>query len=557
MTWTPSPSELRLFAPELVLVGTIVAVLVVPLLAGRSGLIAALVAMAGAVAGLLTTGAVAGDVAADGLGGLTPPGVAPLIVADRFTVFFRLLLFLFLVLICWLWLVGAVQRAARQPTIRPGTTAPAIGYGSPEFFVLLLTSALGMLVMVGTLNLLVMVIAMETASLPSYAIVASDRRSRPGAEAALKYVIFGAGAAAIMLWGISLLFGLSGSLDAARIARAVAAGQLAAGPVFWLALVAIGAGIAFKIAAVPMHLWCPDVFEGAPIEVTTWLSVASKAAGLGLLLRLVDAFNIGPGPVLPWLAYAIGLIAAVTCTVGNLAALRQESVKRILAYSSIAHAGYMMMAAAIFIQARDGPRPGVAAVVAYLLVYLVMNAGAFGATAVVVWQTGTDHLSAFTGLGRRAPWVAVPLAVCLFSLVGLPPLGGFAAKWFLILALGRTAAEQPWLWVLVGVAVINTAISLYYYVRVIRQMFLVDDPDLAAFRSPLGGVVLVAGCAVALLLLGTVGFSRLGRQADALSVNLFTPQVAAGSSIPPPRHQDAKNAEPAPGWATRAPAGRR
>jgi NADH-quinone oxidoreductase subunit N len=220
-------------------------------------------------------------------------------------------------------------------------------------------------------------------------------------------------------------------------------------------------------------------------------------------------------------------------------------VKRILAYSSIAHAGYMMMAAAIFTQAVEGPRPGVAAVVAYLLVYVIMNAGAFGATALVVWQAGTDHLSAFTGLGRRAPWVAVPLAVCLFSLVGLPPLGGFAAKWFLILALGRSAAEQPWLWMLVGVAVINTAISLYYYVRIIRQMFLTDDAALPAFRPPLGGVVLVTGCAVLLLLLGTVGFSRLGRQAEALSANLFAARVAG--SIEPPGHQDTRKAESNPG----------
>src|SRR5262249_21915431 len=156
-------------------------------------------------------------------------------------------------------------------------------------------------------------------------------------------------------------------------------------------------------------------------------------------------------------------IAALTCTVGNLSALRQDSVKRLLAYSSIAHAGYMMMLAAIFVApgamagGNFAGNPAVAAVVSYLLGYLLMNLGAFGVTAMVTWQTGSDHLSSFTALGRRAPALAIPMAFCLFSLIGLPPLGGFAAKWLLLLALGKAAAQQPWLWVLVVVAVLNTA----------------------------------------------------------------------------------------------------
>ena len=278
-----------------------------------------------------------------------------------------------------------------------------------------------------------------------------------------------------------------------------------------------------------MHFWCPDVFEGAPIEVTTWLSIASKAAGLGLLLRIVYAFSSMPAlaAIMAPLTWAIGLLAAITCTVGNLAALRQDSVKRILAYSSIAHAGYMMMTAAILAGphrggASDSPSStGIAAVIAYLFVYVTMNVGAFGATALVAWQTGTDHLSAFTGLGRRAPWLALPMAVCLFSLVGLPPLGGFAAKWFLLIALGKTAATQPWLWTLVIVAVVNTAISLYYYVRIVRQMYLTDDAQQPAFRPPPGGLAIVNACAIVLLLLGTLWFSPLGRRAELMSANLF------------------------------------
>jgi NADH-quinone oxidoreductase subunit N len=531
-TWLPTGQELQLFGPELMLVGAIVAILIVPLFVGRRPYVAALLALLGALAGLYASQPVALQVAAHGLGALTPPGepaLPPMLVADRFSVFFKLFLLVTLMAITWLWLIGAAA-----PKKVSGTF-------SGEFFVLLLASALGMMLMVGTLNLLVIVIAIEMASLPSYAIVATDKRSRLGAEASLKYVMLGAASAAIMVYGVSLLYGRFSTLDLPTIAAQIAGRPADADPVFWLGLLALGTGIAFKIAAVPLHWWCPDVFEGAPIEVTTWLSVASKAAALGLLLRIVDAFSASPAlarAVVP-LSWSIGILAAVTCTVGNLAALRQESVKRILAYSSIAHAGYMLMAGAIFsapsATAGASANAGMAALVAYLLVYVTMNVGAFGATALVAWQTGSDHLSSFTGLGRRAPWVALPMAVCLFSLVGLPPLGGFAAKWFLLVALGKSAAVQPWLWGLVTVAVLNTALSLYYYVRIIRQMYLTEDPALPPLSVPAGGLVMVNACAVILLLLGTLWFSPLGQRAAALAGSHFrspVPTHAAASPSP-------------------------
>jgi NADH-quinone oxidoreductase subunit N len=324
----------------------------------------------------------------------------------------------------------------------------------------------------------------------------------------------------------------------ATIAQAVsAAGPSQSGWLPAMAFFALCVGIAFKISAVPFHFWCPDVFEGAPIEVTTWLSVASKAAGLGLLLRIVYTLSTA-GAGAPWLApvaWGIGLLAAVTCTVGNLAALRQDAVKRILAYSSIAHAGYMMMAAAIFMSggAAGEANPGLAAVVAYLIVYLVMNLGAFGVTALVSWRVGTDHISAFTGLGRRALWLALPMTLCLFSLIGLPPLGGFAAKWWLFWALGKAAmGGQEWLWALIIVAAINTAISLYYYVRIVRQMFLRDDEKQPALAAPIPGLVLVNACAVALLLLGTLLVGRLNDWSTRYASHLFgTPAATAAAGL--------------------------
>lgn len=523
--WRPTSGDLWLCAPELALVGTIAAVLLACLPARRSGRLAAAVSLIGVLLTLLLTRAVAPSVTHGGWSAMAPQGASPMLLADNFTVFFRTLLMLFLGAVILLWLIGrSAGRGDLQPEVRP---APA----GPEFFVLLLSSALGMVLMTSTTNLLVMLIAIETASLPSYAVVAADKRSQAGAEASLKYVLFGAASASVMVFGITLLYGSLGTLDLAAGMAKVAAGKAVLGPAAWFGLAATGAGIIFKIAAVPFHFWCPDVFEGAPIEVTTWLSVASKAAALGLLIRLVGTMTATTADLMEPLAWGIGILAAVTCTIGNLAALRQESVKRMLAYSSIAHAGYMMMAAAILLP-HDAAATNIAlaALVAYILVYAVMNLGAFGVTAMVVWQTKSDRLSAFTGLGRRAPWLALPLAVCLFSLVGLPPLGGFAAKWWLLVALGKAAAGQTWLWGLVVVAVVNTAISLYYYVRVIRQMYLADDTQQPAFTPPVGGAVLANLCAAGLILLGTVLFAPLGEYARKASSNLA--QVNAQAQPP-------------------------
>lgn len=531
--WLPPVDELQLLAPELVLIATLVVVLLVPLASGRRSPAVAMIVILGGLIGLGATLSTATSVGGGPERLLAAPGHPPILLVDGLTVFFRFLIFALLLLITWLWLAGLRGRGG---AVMPIASAAA----PPEFFVLLLTSALGMLLMVSSLNLLLIVIAMETASLPSYAIVAADKRSRLGAEAALKYVTFGAAASAIMIFGISLLYGQFGTLDlpslAAKLSRHGAIAAATDVTVFWLSILAVGVGVLFKIAAAPMHLWCPDVFEGAPVEVTTWLSIASKAAGVGLLLRLAHtlAGHSGLGTDFTPLALAIGVLASVTCTVGNLAALRQDSVKRMLAYSSIAHAGYMMMAAAILQQtaAANQATVGTSAIIAYLMVYVLMNVGAFGVTAVVAWHAGTDHVTAFTGLGRRAPWLALPMALCLFSLIGLPPLGGFAAKWFLILALGKGAAVAPWLWILVFVAVINTAISLYYYVRVIRQMYLRDDAELGALPAPLGGVVLVNLCALALLLLGTLWFSPLGQSAALLAAGVLDAPPSRGLASP-------------------------
>lgn len=535
--WLPKGEALSFIAPELAIVATIVAILLWPIIGNRSSKATAGLALLGAAVAAILAYRLFARVADGGWAGLAPEAGSGMLLADNFSVFFKLFLIAFLFGVTMLWLIGSARREKY----------------APEFFTLLLGSALGMILMVSSLNLLMLLLAVELASLPSYAIVGFDKRSRRAAEASLKYVIFGAVSAAIMLYGASLLYGYYGTLDVGRIAQLYAAGlRDASGTVLIPAggnvLVSVGmigvlAGVAFKISAVPFHFWCPDVFEGATIEVTTWLSVASKAAGLGLLLRLVYAFTevasaAGNVSALAPAAIVIGVMAAVTCTVGNLAAYRQDNVKRLLAYSSIAHAGYMMCAGAIVLAVSPSSSvTAIGALIFYVSIYLFMNLGAFGTVALVYWKTGSESIDAFNGLGRRATALAVMMSICLFSLIGLPPLAGFAAKWWLLWALGTSAMDaQPWLWWLVMVVVINTLLSLWYYMRIIIRMFLVDDGQPPLY-APIAGQAVVTVCA-AVMLIAFIFQNPIINRANRMAGRLFTPAAAATQVDATPDHSD-------------------
>ncbi len=506
--WRPAPEQLALFAPILILLAGVLAVLIVPLAGRVRGRI---------IGGLAMAAAILAGLAALHLLVRTDPSQSALkdmLLTDRLSLFFQSFLALFLTAVIVLWLTGP---SGNQPH-------------APEFFALLIGSAIGMSLMTSTLNLLMIVIATELASLSSYALVAFRKHLRSSAEAALKYSIFGAVCSAIMLYGISLLYGYYHTLDiptiAGQIAATAQAGQsqpllLAA------ALLAVFVGVAFKISAVPFHYWCPDAFEGAQIEVTTWLSVASKAAGLVLLLRLVLALASPAAELLSAAAasqlfygvsLAVGIVATATCTIGNLAAFWQNNLKRLLAYSSIAHAGYMLMAAAILTSKTNA---GISAVTAYLLVYLFMNLGAFGAVALVYWATGKETIDAYNGLGRRAPLVAVCMAICLFSLVGAPPMGGFVVKYWLLVALFGDG-----LYWLVLVAVFNTLLSLFYYLRIIKAMFFIDDGQ-PTFATPLAGKAILIVCTAVILLSGTLLIGPLKNSSDHLAARLYPPSVGS------------------------------
>jgi NADH-quinone oxidoreductase subunit N len=484
--YLPGAAELRPFAAELWLVGGIVANLIVPFAVRRPNLACGattLLALAAALASLLLGwgGATAG---VDHLRGM--------LVADHLGATWKLILLPFVAGVVVLWLGHSRRSAGDQD--------------GPPFLVLLLGATLGLSLMASTNNLLMIFLAVGLASLPSYALAGSRPGSRRAAEAALKYVLFGAVVSGVLAYGLSFLYGLTGSLQLQALADRPASAVLGVG------LMGLAAGAMFKASAVPLHFWVPDVFEGAPIEVTAFLSVASKGAGLVLLLRVTQAVA-GIAPALP---VVIGILGAVTATVGNAAALAQQNVKRLLAYSSVAQAGYMLCAMAV---------PGRAAgpVLAYLAVYAVMNLGVFAVTAVVIARTGSEAVDAFAGLGRASPVLAGSMLVCLVSLIGLPPVGGFWAKLGILVALAQGGG---WGLPLVAVVVLNTVVSAFYYFRLVRVMYL-SPPDrpMVAGTWEWVGTLIGTGCAVALAVLFFVAAPLLTTPSPAAVAMPIPPQV--------------------------------
>jgi NADH-quinone oxidoreductase subunit N len=404
-----------------------------------------------------------------------------------------------------------------------------------DFYTLVLGATLGMCLMASANHLLMVFMAVEMASVPSYALAGMLKGRKASSEAALKYAVYGAGAAGIMLYGISLLAGLLGTCHlpsmAHELARVVDTGAGAAsGSVMVLALggLMLAVGLAFKLSAVPFHFWCPDVFEGAAAEVCGFLSVASKAAAVALLLRVCFGLGVpatGGGPLATaaaglaepsttrhFIVCVVGLMAAVTCTLGNLAAYGQTNMKRLLAYSTIAHAGYLMMAvtAAVAMVGVDpaGARDAVSATAFYLGTYVFMNLGAFAIVALLRNRLRSEEIADYAGLVRSSPGIVVAMAVVLVSLIGLPPLAGFVSKFLVFSALVQAiqaGAERPLMLTLLVLGGLNTVISLFYYLRVLKVMtFEPPAENRVAGDVPLGSLpgALVTAVVVPVVLLG-------------------------------------------------------
>jgi NADH-quinone oxidoreductase subunit N len=345
------------------------------------------------------------------------------------------------------------------------------GLGQGEFYALLLALTLSNMLLASSNDMVMLYLSLEMVSITSYVMVAYMKGDRMSNEASLKYVLFGAVSTGTMVYGLSLLYGLAGGTAVPRVQEFLATGVTDQNRVAVYAIsLLIFAGFGFKVAAVPFHFWCPDVYEGAPTPVTALLSVAPKAAGLGIMLRFFyRGFAVaGSGPwdlagAIDW-PLVLMVISAVTMTVGNVAALTQTNIKRLLAYSSISHAGYLMMG--VVALSENGAR----ALVVYLVAYLAMNLGAFLVVTLIHAQEGTFDLRDYPGLSRRAPLLTLAMAIFLLSLVGIPPFVGFMGKLYVFAAVIEKGGPTYAWYAVVGA--VNAAIAAYYYFRVLKTMVI-------------------------------------------------------------------------------------
>lgn len=388
-----------------------------------------------------------------------------------------------------------------------------------EYFSLLPALTLGMFLMAGATNLLMMVLALELTSYTSYVLAGYTKEAGDSSEASLKYILYGAVSSGLMLYGISIVYGMTGATDIYAINKALAASPVN-GMTLGLATVLIIAGFGYKISAVPFHFWTPDVYEGAPVTITAFLSVASKAAGFAMMIRFFKVSFIDSSVLsLPEGMWAIlqgvewnkilAILSVLTMTLGNLVAVWQNNLKRLLAYSSIAHAGYMLMGVVVL---ND---KGLAAVLIYFVMYMFMNLGAFYIVMLVANKTGSEDIDSYKGLGYRSPLIGVAMVVFFISLTGLPPTAGFIGKLYLFVAL----LDAQWIWLAV-VGALNSVISLYYYVRVLRNMFLRDpEKDSGAIRFSLPQILILLLLLIPTLLFGLY-FSPIVDWANA-SIMMF------------------------------------
>jgi len=359
-----------------------------------------------------------------------------------------------------------------------------------EYYALMVVAMLGMSLMASAADLIMLYLAIESTSIPLYVLAGFMRRDDRSAEAGMKYFLFGALTSTIMLYGFSLLYGFTGQTNLYDLASSLSAGQVP--PVVLLVVLALVlVGFSFKIAAVPFHFWTPDVYEGAPTPITGFVSTASKAAGFAVLLRVLLA--VFPEVAASWTAILAG-VSVATMTVGNILALSQKNIKRMLAYSSIAHAGYAMIGLVAL------SALGAASLVYYLAAYVFTNLAAFGVVALFARTAGSDEIADYAGLSRRSPYLALALLVAMLSLAGMPPLAGFMAKFLVFYA----AVQSGLAWLAI-IGVLNAIIGLYYYMIVLKVVYLYrSDDEATPIRVPRGSALALGLCSVGIVLMGTL-----------------------------------------------------
>jgi len=466
--------NLELFIPEVSLAAFAIVVILFDLFIQRKGLLV-VVSLTGLV--------VSGGFTITMWGGSSQAIFNNMLAVDNFALFFKLLFLGIAALV----ILSSVDYASK------------LAHFQGEYYALVLLSALGMMLMAATTELISIYIALELTSISLYALVGflKDPKST---EASLKYLLLGAIASAVLLYGMALVFGFTGKTQLGEIAQVLQAMPLQtalANPALILGIVLLVAGFCFKIAAVPFHMWVPDVYEGAPTPITAYLSVGSKAAGFAIILRVFySAFGLPEWLSLNWgLIFAV--LATVSITLGNVFALPQTNIKRMLGYSSIAPAGYLMVGLATMGVASTTNLSGQSGVLFFLAGYTVANLGAFIAIIAISNKLDSDLIQDFSGMVKRAPMLALALSLCLISLIGMPPAAGFMAKFYIF----SGAVQNGLLW-LVIIAVLNSVISAYYYLRVVKVMWFGEPAS--EEKVPSSGALRVA------LFLSCLGVLLLG-----------------------------------------------
>jgi NADH-quinone oxidoreductase subunit N len=420
-----------------------------------------------------------------------------MLLVDQYAIFFELLFLL----------IGVITILASYDYVVK--EVKAVG----EFYALLLLSVAGMMLMASTGELISIYISLELTSFPLYIMAGLLRHDDRSAEAAVKYVLLGAMSSAILLYGLALLYGLTGTTDLASVAATLRAGFRSNNLLLLLADVLIFAGFGFKISAVPFHMWAPDIYEGAPTPATAFFSVGSKAAGFAALIRIV--IDAGLGGMSPTALVAlVSFIAILTMTLGNVVAIVQTNVKRMMAYSSIGQAGYILVGFAASLV--SGKPDGNSAVLFFLLVYVVTNLGAFAGIIALANATGRESIRDFQGMHWRNPLLALGTAICLLSLAGMPPMAGFLAKVYIFAA----AWQQGLTW-LVVIAVLNSAVSLVYYLRIVRMMYF-SQPVKPGYFTASGSLSAALGISAIGVLVMTPLVGVLLAQAQPAANSLFS-----------------------------------
>jgi NADH-quinone oxidoreductase subunit N len=478
--------DLYLLAPELSLTLLALVVMAVDLFVKRHS------ATAGtALAGLLVP---AGFAISQAINGINQKAFFGMLVVDPYAIFFTIVFLL----------IAAIMILSSYDYV--GKYVQAEG----EFYVLMLFSVVGMMMMASSGELITIYISLELTSIPLYVMAGLIRGQEKSAEAAVKYVLLGAMSSAILLYGFALLYGLTGTTDLVGIAMSFKQSIQNGNLIVLIANVLIIAGFGFKISAVPFHMWAPDIYEGAPTPSTAFFSVGSKAAGFAALIRVFISGGLGlaGSSNLTSIITVLSIVAFLTMTLGNIVAAVQSNVKRMMAYSSIAQAGYILVG---FIASLATGKPdGTEASLFFILVYVVTNLGAFAGIIALANLTGGERISDFRGLWQRAPLLSLCTAFGLLSLGGIPPFAGFLSKIFLFTA--AWGLGQQWL---VVVALLNSIVSLVYYGRIVKAMFFDEPPKKDRLRTPIGlGTALVfSSVALVVLLVAAPWVLRLAHLA--------------------------------------------